>query len=176
MAINNQPENLNLLQTVAFETNFLRIPNCSYFCQRVSIPGMVVGSAVQATSFSDVPVEGDKLTFDQLSISFLVDEDMQNYQEMYNWLVSISFPDNFTQFTSLKKSPNEKTAVDGLSSDVNVVIHTNKANPNYNISFKDVFPISLGAIEFDASASSLEPIVVEASFLFTSVFSIQKVV
>ena len=57
MAINNQPDNLNLLQTVAFETNFTRIPNSSYFCQRVSIPGMVVGSALQTTSFSDVPVE-----------------------------------------------------------------------------------------------------------------------
>ena len=174
MAINNQPDNLNLLQTVAFETNFQRIPNCSYFCQRVSIPGMVVGSAIQTTSFSDVPVEGDKLTFDQLNISFLVDEDMQNYQEVYSWLVSISFPDNFDQFTSLKKPPIN-TAIDGISSDVNIIIHTNKANPNYNITFKDAFPISLGSIDFDATVSSLEPIVVEASFLFTSVFTIQQI-
>ena len=174
MAINNQPENLNLLQTVAFETNFQRIPNCSYFCQRVSIPGMVVGSAIQSTSFSDVPVEGDKITFDQLNISFLVDEDLQNYQEIYSWLVSISFPDDFTQFTSLKKVP-ENTATDSISSDVSVIIHTNKANPNYRITFKDVFPISLGAIDFDATVSSLEPIVVEASFLFTSVFTINKI-
>ena len=174
MAINNQPDNLNLLQTVAFETNFTRIPNSSYFCQRVSIPGMVVGSAIQTTSFSDVPVEGDKLTFDQLNISFLVDEDLQNYQELYSWLVSISFPDNFTQFTSLKNVPNN-TATDGLSSDVSVIVHTNKANPNYRITFKDVFPISLGSIDFDATVSSLEPIVVEASFLFTSVFTINKI-
>ena len=173
MAISNQPNNLNLLQTVAFETNFQRIPNCSYFYQRVSIPGMVIGSAIQPTSFSDIPIEGDKLTFDQLNISFLVDEDLQNYQEIYSWLVSISFPDNFTQFTSLKKPPIN-SSTDGIYSDVDVIIHTNKANPNYKITFKDIFPVSLGSIDFEASVSSLDPIVVEASFLFTSVFTITK--
>ncbi|MEE3228049.1 MAG: hypothetical protein VX237_03000, partial [Chloroflexota bacterium] len=85
MAILNQPTNLNLLQTVAFETNFLRIPNVSYFCQSVNIPGMVLGTALQPTPFSDIPIEGEKLTFDQLNISFLVDEDLQNYQEIYSW-------------------------------------------------------------------------------------------
>ena len=174
MAINNQPNNLNLLQTVAFETNFQRIPNCSYFCQRVSIPGMVIGSAIQPTSFSDIPIEGDKLTFDQLNISFLVDEDLQNYQEIYSWLVSISFPDNFTQFTSLKKPP-VNSSTDGIYSDINVIINTNKANPSYNITFRDAFPITLGSIDFDAAADGLDPIIVDASFMFTSVFTIEKI-
>ena len=51
MSIKNQPDNLNLLQLVAFETNFQRIPNVNYFCQKVNIPGMVLGSAVQPTPF-----------------------------------------------------------------------------------------------------------------------------
>ena len=74
MSIKNQPDNLNLLQLVAFETNFQRIPNVNYFCQKVNIPGMVLGSAVQPTPFSDIPLEGDKLSFDTLDISFLIDE------------------------------------------------------------------------------------------------------
>ena len=173
MAILNQPTNLNLLQAVAFETNFLRIPNVSYFCQKVNIPGMVLGSALQPTPFSDIPIEGEKLTFDQLTISFLVDEDLQNYQEIYSWLLSMGFPDNFTQFTSLKTPPSA-SAYDGIKSDMNIMIHTNKSNPNYNIGFKDVFPISLGPINFDAAAGTLDPVIVDASFLFTSTFTVTK--
>ena len=174
MAILNQPTNLNLLQTVAFETNFLRMPNVSYFCQEVNIPGMVLGTALQPTPFSDIPIEGEKLTFDQLNVTFLVDEDLQNYQEIYSWLLSMGFPDNFTQFTSLK-SPPVSSATDSIKSDMNIMVHTNKSNPNYNIGFKDVFPIALGPINFSAAATTLDPIAVSASFLFTSTFTISKI-
>jgi hypothetical protein len=174
MAISNQPDNLNLLQAVSFETNFVRIPHCNYFCQKVSIPSMVIGSAVQPTMFSDIPLEGEKLTFDPLNISFLVDEDLQNYQEIYTWLVSMGFPDNFSQFTSLKKPP-VNSSTDGIYSDINVIINTNKANPSYNITFRDAFPITLGSIDFDAAADGLDPIIVDASFMFTSVFTIEKI-
>ena len=173
MAIQNQPTNLNLLQTIAFETNFLRIPNVSYFCQAVNIPGMVLGTSLLPTPFSDIPIEGEKLTFDQLTISFLVDEDLQNYQEIYSWLLSMGFPDNFTQFTSLK-TPPASGAYDSIKSDMDIMVHTNKSNPNYKISFKDVFPISLGPINFSSAASTLDPIIVDASFLFTSTFTISK--
>lgn len=174
MSIKNQPDNLNLLQLVAFETNFQRIPNVNYFCQKVNIPGMVLGSAVQPTPFSDIPLEGDKLSFDTLDISFIIDEDMQNYQEIYSWLLSMGFPDNYPQFTSLKTAPIA-SAIDGLRSDVNVILHTNKSKPNYNITFMDAFPISLSAINFDSAASNLEPHIAEASFMFTSVFTIEKI-
>ncbi|SVD03531.1 uncharacterized protein METZ01_LOCUS356385, partial [marine metagenome] len=97
-----------------------------------------------------------------------------NYQEIYSWLLSMGFPDNFTQFTSLK-SPPVSSATDRIKSDMDIMIHTNKSNPNYKISFKDVFPISLGPINFTAAASTLDPIVVDASFLFTSTFTISKI-
>jgi hypothetical protein len=174
MSIKNQPDNLNLLQTIAFETNFQRIPNVNYFCQKVNIPGMVLGSAIQPTYFSDIPLEGDKLSFDTLDISFIIDEDMQNYQEIYSWLLSMGFPDNFPQFTALKTAPTSGIT-NGLRSDINVILHTNKSKPNYNITFKDAFPISLSAISFDASASNLDAIVADASFMFTSVFTIEKI-
>jgi len=175
MAIRNQPNNLNLLQAISFETSFQRIPNCSYFCQKVAIPSMVLGTAVQSTFFSDIPVEGEKLSFDPLNISFVVDEDMQNYQEIYNWLLSIGFPDEHSQFTSLQKPPNNNQT-DGMYSDISILVNTNKAKPSYNIVFKDAFPITLGSIEFDAAAESLDPIIVDASFMFTSIFTIEKLV
>ena len=101
---------------------------------------MVLGTALQPTPFSDIPIEGEKLTFDQLNISFLVDEDLQNYQEIYSWLLSMGFPDNFTQFTSLK-SPPVSSATDSIKSDMDIMIHTNKSRSTNTLTLYNNLPL-----------------------------------
>lgn len=165
MSIKNQPVNLNQLNVVSFETNFLRIPDVSYFCQRVNIPGITLSNTIQSTPFANIPIEGDVLEFEDLSLSFIIDEDMKNYLEIFNWLHSLGFPEKYTQYN------NESLAI---KSDMNIIIHTNKSNPNYSIGFKDVFPISLGTIAFDTNATTLDPIVVDVVFKYTGTFTVTK--
>ena len=167
MAIRNQPTNLNQLNVVSFETNFLRMSNINYFCQRVNIPGITLSSSVLSTPFANIPIEGDVLEFEDLSIGFIVDEDMQNYLELYNWLQSLGFPDKFSQYD------NETSSI---KSDVNILIHTNKSNPNYSIVFKDVFPVSLGTIAFDTNVTTPDPIVIDATFKYTGAFTVSKLI
>ena len=171
MAIANQPSNINYLSVVNFETNFGRMPNVSYFCNRVSIPGMALSSALQPNPFANVPIEGTHLDFEDLNMSFIVDEDMKNYLELYDWLTSIGFPEKFDQFTN--DSGGDPLTV---KSDINIIVHTNKSNPNYSIVFKDVFPVILGAVQFDTNATSIDPIVVDATFKYTGAFTINKLV
>ena len=167
MAIRNQPTNINQLNVVSFETNFLRMPGVNYFCQRVSIPGITLSNSILSTPYANIPIEGDVLEFEDLTIGFIVDEDMQNYLELYNWLQSIGFPEKFPQYD------NETSAI---KSDVNILIQTNKSNPNYNIVFKDVFPVSLGAIAFDTNDTTLAPIVIDATFKYTGAFTVSKLI
>ena len=167
MAIANQPTNLNQLNVVSFETNFLRIPGVNYFCQRVNIPGISLSNTIQSTPFANIPIEGDMLEFEDLTIGFIVDEDMQNYLEMYNWLHSLGFPERYSQYD------NETS---DIKSDVNIIIHTNKSNPNYSIVFKDVFPVALGVINFDTNNTDLEPIIVDATFKYTGTFTVSKLI
>ena len=167
MAIANQPTNLNQLNVVSFETNFLRIPGVNYFCQRVNIPGISLSNTIQSTPFANIPIEGDMLEFEDLTISFIVDEDMQNYLELYNWLHSLGFPERYSQYDNQTSK---------IKSDVNIIIHTNKSNPNYNVVFKDVFPVSLGVVNFDTSNTGLEPVVVDATFKYTGTFTVSKLI
>lgn len=167
MAIRNQPTNLNQLNVVSFETNFLRIPGVSYFCQRVNIPGITLSNTNLSTPFANIPIEGDVLEFEDLTIGFIVDEDMQNYLELYNWLQSLGFPERYSQYD------NETSSI---KSDMNILLHTNKSNPNYSIAFKDVFPVSLGTISFDTNATALDPIVVDAGFKYTGAFTVSKLI
>ena len=37
----------------------------------------------------DAYFSGDKVEFEKLSVSFLVDEDLENFKEIYNWMDSI---------------------------------------------------------------------------------------
>ena len=167
MAIRNQPTNINQLNVVSFETNFLRMPGINYFCQRVSIPGISLSNSILSTPFANIPIEGDVLEFEDLSIGFIVDEDMQNYLELYNWLQSLGFPEKFAQYD------NETLKI---KCDGNILIHTNKSNPNYSIVFKDVFPVSLGTIAFDTNATALDPVVIDAGFKYTGAFTVSKLI
>ena len=167
-----QPNEINQLNVVSFETNFTRLPNVNFFCQRINIPSINLGIATQATPFTDTPLVGDKLTFEQLTLNFIVSEDLSNYLEIYNWLISMGFPDDHNQFNLNNDSVNPD---ENLRSDMNIIIHTNKSNPNYSITFKDAFPVSLGGIELDVSAASLEPIILDVSFAYMGSFSIEKI-
>ena len=108
-------------------------------------------------------------------IEWVIDEDLKNYREMYTWMTSLGFPREYGQFSALQEA---KTISETASkySDMSILLHTNKSNPNYQIKFTDVFPTSLSAVQFDTTASSLDPIVVDATFAFQGMFDIEKIV
>jgi hypothetical protein len=167
------PKELNQLNVVSFQTNFTRLPNVDFFCQRVNIPAVSLGLLTQATPLHDIPTEGDTLVFEQMTMNFIVNEDLSNYLEVYDWLISLGFPDNNNQF-NLKDSALTANINETFKSDMNLILQTNKSNPNFSITFKDTFPISLGSIELDVAATSLEPIIVDATFAYVGSFKIEK--
>jgi hypothetical protein len=167
------PREINQLNVVSFQTNFTRLPNVDFFCQRVNIPAITLGIATQSTPLIDMPIEGDTLVFDQMTINFIVNEDLSNYLEVYDWLISLGFPDNHNQF-NLKDGLIRSGDINNLRSDMNLILQTNKSNPNYSITFKDTFPVSLGSIQLDVAATSLEPIIVDATFAYVGSFKIEK--
>ena len=168
-----QPSNINQLNIVSFEVNFSRLPHVEYFCQRVNIPAVILGEAFQPMPFMNLPVEGDTLSFESMNISFILDEDMQNYTEIYSWLTALGFPRDYEQFKTLKPE-SEASLYSSMFSDVNIILHTNKSNPNYKVTFNDCFPTSLSSVQFDTSVSALEPIIVDATFNFKGMFNIEK--
>ena len=170
----SQPINLNQLNVVSFEVSFSRLPDVQYFCQRISLPTVVLGETNEPTPFLNVPLEGDTLTFEALNLSFIVDEDLQNYISIYEWLTALGFPREYGQFAALQEQSTGSTET--KYSDLTIILHTNKSNPNYRIRFTDCFPTSLSSIQFDATPTGMDPIVVDATFNFRGMFDIEKVI
>ena len=171
----SQTTNLNQLNVVSFDISFSRQPAVQYFCQRITLPTVVLGETNEPSPFLNLPLEGDTLTFEALSLSFIVDEDLKNYIEIYNWLTALGFPRDYSQFAILQE-PSAASKTLSKYSDLSLVVHTNKSNPNYKIKFTDVFPTSISSIQFDATPTGMDPIVVDATFNFRGMFDITKII
>ena len=150
-----------------------RCPKVDFYCNTANIPEVILGTAVQRTYLKDIPVPGDKLQYGDLNITFMVDEDMENYLQLYQWITSLGFPESLSQFKELKDSdrllPEEPVSGDFFNerSDATLMILNSDYNPSVKIKFKDVFPVSLSAVPFDATQEQQQYYTASAIFRYT---------
>ena len=80
-----------------------------FFANQANIPGIDLGFALQPTYLKDIPISGDKLTYSDFSLRFLIDEKMENYLEVHKWMRGLGYPENVGEFTEmLKEDPSEQ--------------------------------------------------------------------
>ena len=154
--LSRQPTKLDYSSPTQFRFLINQLPKVEYFTTEANIPGITLGDGVMNTPLKDIPILGDKLTYDDLSISFIVDENLENYIEMHNWLTGIGFPKDRSQFSTFRSTTsNVATTTRGESkdigdvrattpelamfSDATMTILTNKNNPVVECRFADVF-------------------------------------
>ena len=54
----------------------------------------------------DLPIPGDKMEFEDLNVRFLVDENLENYMEIQNWMRGLGFPESFQEIYDLQDQKN----------------------------------------------------------------------
>ena len=97
MSINSDPKTTNFLSPLGAKFSIKKLPTVNFFVQGVAIPSMIVGELPVGTPFSaKIQMPGDLVTFGDLVLTFRVDENMDNYLEIYNWMRAITRIDNFT--------------------------------------------------------------------------------
>lgn len=161
-ALNNQPTNNNFLSPLGFKFQIKKTPHLNYFVQSVVLPSVSLGVIEVGTPFSRLPLPGDKLTFNDLDVTFKVDEDMVNYLEIFNWMSALGKPDNFTDGASIYAA--SPMSGDGVFSELSLAVLTSSMNGNKMITFTDAFPINLSDITFDSTQSDVEYITATATF------------
>ena len=178
MADTSQPTVLDYATSTQWRLALNRLPKTSWFCTAANIPGISLGEAQYPTPMTDMFVSGDKLTFETLSITFLVDEELQNYRELWDWIVGIGFPEQHSEYETVLGSSNRSTTYSlaedadprykatpsdsALYSDATLTIYNSKNLPKINIIIKDMYPTSLSALEYsnaDADVDYLSGIV-----------------
>lgn len=162
------PTSVNALSPNGFEFAIQKLPEITFFCQQANIPTMSMQSPNYNTPFSNVPLPGDIITFEDLNVQFIVDDQMKNYKAIFNWMVELGFPENYDQYKrglnadirglkgDLAKNVSDATlSVLGAS---NTLITT--------IKFIDLIPISLESLIFLSTSTNVNYLIGNAVFKY----------
>ena len=176
-----QPEQLDYASPTQFRFGIQQLPKVEFFTINANLPGIEGASVDLSNPFLNIPIMGDKLTYSDLTITFIVDEYLENYQSLHNWLTGYGFPSNRAEFrthrdvTSNTPGGGAEPPVDLVSnvtpdkamySDAFLMILSNKNNPILNVNFQNVFPISLSGLDYTQSATDVEYMTAEATFKY----------
>ena len=116
-----------------------------------------MGEAIFPTPFKDIPIMGDKLTYENLDITFIIDEFLENYRSLHEWMTAIGFRkaentlvilDQISQTISSQPiatpSPERvgrTTPANALFSDANLIVLSNKNNPILQVDYQNMHPV-----------------------------------
>ena len=178
-----QPSKLDYASRIQFRFKMNKIPKVEFFVQTANIPGISLGTATVPTPLYDYPVPGDTINYSTLDISFLVDENLNNYKELHDWISGLGFPKNHQQFADLQATSADRfpgstassaatgskqtpapLAEGGTYSDATLTVLNSKNIAKTEIRFSNVYPISLGSLSYDIKASDVDYLQVQASF------------
>ena len=164
---NNQIENRNFLAPVGFKFTLSKFPKVTFFSNTARIPDITLGTAIQSTYLKDIDIPGEKLTFGDLNVRFLVDENLENYMKIHNWLTGLGFPESGQEF--INKTTNEDGIRDMKEqfSDGSLHILNSNFNDTAVVKFRDLFPIYLTSLEFDATESDINFFTADVTFKYT---------
>ncbi len=182
--LNRQPTALDYSSPTQFRFLINQLPKVQYFTTEANIPGITLGEGQFNTPLKDIELLGDKLTYEDLTITFIVDENLENYIEMHTWLTGIGFPKDrkqFSEFRSATSNMSVKTRGESndigdvrastpelaMTSDSVLTILTNKNNPVVECRFRDVFPTSLSGLTYSQNQTDVEYLTATVNFKYT---------
>ena len=147
--------NINFLQQVNFKLIIQRpsFTNIEYFCTSVNLPGISTSEVKENYRNQQGYFPGETLAYESLRLKFMVDEDMTNYVEAYNWMLA-------------NTNQNPKTSNPPSCSDMILSVLSAKNTANRQFKFYDAFPTALGELAFDAQASTIQYISCEMTLRF----------
>ena len=179
--LDRQPTKLDYASPTQFKFGIHQLPKVEFFTVSANVPSISADTVTQPTPFKDIPTVGEKLTYDNLSITFQVDEYLENYISLHNWMKGIGFPTDRQEFRTFrdvtsntpasgKTPPTDlvgKAVPDrALYSDAYLMILSNKNNPIVEVNFQNIFPVSLSALEFTQTVSDVEFMTATAEFAY----------
>ena len=162
-----QIDNRNFLSGVGFKFNLTKFPKVDFFSNSARIPEISLELTQQASYLKNIDVPGERLTFGDFTLRFLVDENMENYQSVYDWLTGLGFPETTKEFADLIKDKDGQRDPKEAFCDGTLRILNSNYREVAKVKFKDLFPISLSSLDFDATNTDVQFFTAEATFKYT---------
>jgi len=178
-----QPSNLDYADPTKFKFQISKLPTVEFNTVTAQVPGVSLTEMIQPTRLQQLKLPGNDLTFEDLTITFLVDEELTNYRAVHDWMAGLAQMDSDVKFQELLSAGADRMPLsqsrgiqsepgksgsatpDGaVFSDAKLIHLTNRNIPKVEISFIDVYPKSLSAIEYNQNATDVEYINATVTF------------
>jgi hypothetical protein len=183
-SLSRQPTKLDYASPTQFKFSIIKLPKVEYFCTAVNVPGITLGGTMsQPSPLKDIPIPGEKLTYEPLQMTFLVDENLENFQEIHGWLVGLGFPRDHSEFRDLVSSGNDRfpaknqsisneigkvkygaANTGGTYSDATLTILSSKNNSELEVRFRNMFPTGLTGLQYNQQAADVDYLTATVSF------------
>lgn len=157
----------NYLSNGGFDVTIPRLPNVEFFVQKIVLPSIDAQPVERATPLSAVFNVSDRLRYSDFDLTFIVDENMSNYLEVFNWMQGINSPESLDQYAALENSD------DGITSDITILVLNSHKNPNLRITFLNAFPVGLTSIDLNLANQDITYSEASATFRYDR-FKIEK--
>ena len=165
-AFDNQIDNRNFLAPVGFKFTLAKEPKVNFFCNSARIPDISLGTAIQPSYLKDVDVPGDKLTYGDFNLRFLVDENLENYMKIHNWLTGLGYPETTQNYKDLIIEDGDRDPKNAFSDGSLYILNSNYRNVAV-VKFTDLFPTALTPLEFAADETDINYFTADVTFKYT---------
>jgi len=166
-AFGKQIQNRNFLSGVAFKFNLAKFPKVDFFSNSARIPELSLELTQQASYLKNIDVPGERLNYGDFTLRFLVDENMENYISIYDWLTGLGFPETTKEFADLIKDKDGQRDAKEAFCDGTLRILNSNFREVAKVKFNDLFPTSLTSLDFDATNTDVQYFTAEATFKYT---------
>ena len=161
MAIaDRQPDNTNFLSPVAFKFSCDLLPQTEFYCQSANLPGVSIAAPEVPTPFGPNYVGGDRVEYEELQLRMIVDENLKNFNEIYEWVTGLGISEEFDRYKERKLKGLDATGV--------LTILTGSNTPQVEIHFKKMFPISISGLQFDLGNTDIVYLTADMSLRYNT--------
>lgn len=164
------PSNVNPLRLSAYQFSIQKLPDLTYFIQSTEIPQMTLGVAIQTSNVHDIKIPGETMEYGQLTLDFIVDEELKNWNAIYFWMIGLGYPtghDLYQMYLNNPVNQNSPTELSKGYSDGSLVLLDSANNPKQVFTFVDMFPINLSGLRFDSTTDSNPVAIASCTFEYT---------
>lgn len=153
------------------------MPSVQYFCQGVSIPGISIGEVPRNNPFVDLFSPGEKAIYDQMNITFYVDEELTAWKEVHDWIRGMAKVTDFKEYELLGQNAKNKqfSVREGFEqfSDASLTLYSSSFTPLHRFKFYDCFPVTLSSFVVN-SQDTPETIITADTTIRFAYFDIEK--
>lgn len=135
-------------------TNYkLEIPgmeSVNYFITNTALPSLTMNGVETAFQNNQIQLPSDRVDYDPLNVTFLVDEDLANYISLNRWMYNFK---------------TTERPIDHMK-DIKLHLLTNNLNPLLTVTYYGAFPVMLGEIPLETGVADATPIILSATFKY----------